>query len=133
MEGGREVGKEGDKTEWLVVAHSYIGSCLPHTLGLETTPGVPTDSCMGEGVREMEGDWRGRGRMGKKFTQTTVYIHISSSPLPSLFSQVIHGAVTGNREQIIEASRNMGFLSGYESKVHACGVRGREEGMADNV
>ena len=67
-----------------------------------------------------------------------VFASLHPPPLP----QVIHGAVTDNREQIVEASRNMGFLSGYESKVYTCllrwgggrkarqkSVRGRKRGV----
>ena len=55
---------------------------------------------------------------------TCVGMMIPSPLHPS--SQVIHGSIIGDREQIIEASKNMGFLTGYESKVGEGGRR--EEG-----
>ena len=35
----------------------------------------------------------------------------------TLCSQVIHAAVLGDKEQVIECSKTLGFITGYESKV----------------
>ena len=33
------------------------------------------------------------------------------------FVQVIHGAAIGNRDQVLQSSINLGFLTGFEDKV----------------
>ena len=34
-----------------------------------------------------------------------------------LLMQVIHGAAIGNRDQVLESSTKLGFLTGFEDKV----------------
>ena len=36
---------------------------------------------------------------------------------PAVDCQVIHGSIMEDRERVLESSKAMGFLTGYESKV----------------